>query len=159
MSKIILGIDPGKTGGFVLLQESKLLNFAIMPLNSEGEPCFDGIRKILKDFNPDCIFLERAVSFGMGSKGAFNYGRGFAALEIATKLSGKSLTYVEPNKWTKEMFEGISKDLKTKVKSGIALERLFKSFVKRIPLKAGKAHEGIVDALLIAAYGQRKLEV
>lgn len=155
---IICGIDPGLSGGIVLMEQSKLLNFSVMPLNTNKEVCFLKFREVLGDFNPDHIFLERAVPMAMGSKHAFNYGRGFAALEIAIQQSGKPVTYVEPAKWSKEIHEGISKDLKAKAKSVIAFERLFPQLKERVPKsKTGKYHEGILDALLIASYGVRKL--
>lgn len=160
MSKIICGIDPGKQGALVLMEDNKLLNFQLMPLNAACEPCFNGVRTILKDFNPDHIFLERAVAFGMGTTSAFNYGRGFSTLEIAILMSGKPVTYIEPAKWSREMHEGIDKNLKSKQKSLLAFERLFPHLKERVPKnKNGKIHEGVLDALLIAAYGVRRLDV
>ena len=66
------------------------------------------------------------------------------------------MTYLEPSKWAKVMHEGISKDLKPKAKSTIAVERLFKKFHGSLPRnKNGKIHEGVMDALLIAGYAER----
>ena len=69
--------------GFVVLSESGL-EWAVMPLDSEGV-CFEEVVKLLMALKPAQIALERAVPFAMGTKGAFTYGRGFAALEIAIK--------------------------------------------------------------------------
>lgn len=158
MSKIVCGIDPGKKGAIILMEGQALLRFEPMPINALSEPCFHKVRTILNEWLPDHIFLERAVPMAMGSKHAFNYGRGFAALEIAIQLEGFPVTYVEPAKWTKEIHEGISSDLKAKAKSVIAFERLFPHLKDQISKsKTGKYHEGILDALLIAAYGIRKL--
>jgi hypothetical protein len=159
----VLGIDPGLQGHFVLFNGKKFASWK-MPVKTNGktkEIIFDHvaelIQKIFLDFGEFHVYLERAVSFGMGSTGAFNYGRGFAMLEIALKLSELPVTYVEPGKWTKEMHEGISKDLKPKAKSLVAVERLYPSLVAQIPRnKNGRLDEGCVDALLIAGYGYRK---
>ena len=163
---IILGIDPGYSGGFVfyeILGAKTSVIFEPMPLiilGKEKEIDFLKVREILAFGAADHIFLERAMPFAMGSKHAFNYGRGFAALEIAIKLSKIPVTYVEPKKWCSVMHAGISDDLKPKIKSEIALSRLAPSLLKNIPMtKKGKPHDGAMDSLLIAIYGARALNV
>jgi|KBSSwiStaDraftv2_1062776.scaffolds.fasta_scaffold274839_3 hypothetical protein len=157
MGKTVIGIDPGKEGAFVLLSDKKFES-KVMPLKTDGGVDFEAVRDIIEmwQFDADHIFLERAVAFRMGCTSAFNYGRGFAALEIACMLSGLPVTYVEPAKWTRVIHAGIKKDLKPKQKSLIALERLHKP-IKKLVLTSrnGKLHEGIVDALLIASFGLR----
>jgi hypothetical protein len=139
----------------VLIGEAPPQFFA-MPLSGDDID-FHGVLSLITAWAPKHIYLERAVSFGMGIKGAFNYGRGFAAIEIAIKLAKVSVTYVEPNKWTKELCEGIDKRLKAKERSLIALRRLFPRGINGITKnKNGKLHDGMVDALLIAEYGRRK---
>ncbi len=158
----ILGIDPGLSGAFVLTDGKSLLWWP-MPVDSNGKDRlvdFKGVLETLKritlnhDFH---VALERALPMAMGSKHAFNYGRGFAALEIAIGLLGLPVTYVEPQKWAKEMHAGISADLKPKAKSLIAAKRLYPKLVAVLPTgRQGKVNEGPLDALLIAAYGLRK---
>lgn len=104
------------------------------------------------------VFLERAVSFGLGTKSAFDYGRSFEAIVIALEQLELTVTYVEPAKWTKEMHEGIHTDLKGKAKSLIAAKRLYPHLVGLLPTKPkGGVHDGFIDALLIAGYGLRKV--
>jgi hypothetical protein len=80
------------------------------------------------------------------------------ALEIAVRQSGVPVVYVEPQKWTKVMHQGVSNDLKPKAKSLIALERLCPKIYPKVPTnKNGKLHDGVVDATLIASYGIRFL--
>jgi hypothetical protein len=153
----ILAIDPGLKGALCFIGP-KEISFYEMPLTKNQDVDFDLIDNILCVNAPEHIFLERAVSFGMGTKGAFNYGRAFAALEIAIMLSETPFTFIEPSKWTKEMHAGIDADLKAKAKSVIAVERLFKKHLHLIPkTKKGLYHDGCVDALLMASYGQRLL--
>jgi hypothetical protein len=159
---LVLGIDPGLNGAIVLLDDAGGLQNFLMPLTVEGKNKSLDFEALQKNFQgipaSGChVFLERAVAFGMGLTGAFSYGRGFGFIEIAIKLAGLPVTQVSPKEWTKEMHQGISADLKPKVKSQIAVERLFPQFVSAIPRAKGKMHEGIVDALLIAGYGLRKL--
>lgn len=160
----VLGIDPGLEGAFVLYDGAKFESFK-MPtkkIGKKNEIIFDGVHALLHallvEHGPIPIFLERAVSFGMGSTGAFNYGRGFAALEIAIQLLEFPVTYIEPGKWTKEMHAGIDKNFKPKAKSLVAVGRLFPKLVNSLPRNTkGKLLEGPVDALLIAGYGFKGL--
>lgn len=163
---MILGIDPGLTGAFVLTNGRQIQVWP-MPILVNGKDKaidFHGVREILKlaqtglkDFH---IYLERAIPMAMGSKHAFNYGRGFAAIEIAILLSGLPVTYIEPSKWAKVMHEGVSGDLKAKAKSMIAATRLFPILVRRLPqTRKGLPHDGFIDALLIAGYGLRQRAV
>lgn len=164
--KLILGIDPGITGAMVLMGDKEFKYF-LMPTKDAGkkklEPCFAGIQDLITYLQLGYdekihVVLERAVPFAMGSIHAFNYGRGFAALEIAIALSELPVTYVESHKWTKEMHKGISKDMKPKAKSIIAVKRLFPKLSKLIPVnRNGKMHEGVVDATLLAGYGIREI--
>ena len=156
----VLGVDPGLSGAFVLT-DGKSFECWPMPIITTGKDRtidFSGISKLLCALPDVPIFLERAIPFALGAKQAFNYGRGFEALVIAIMLSGLSVTYVEPAKWTKEMHEGISSDLKPKVKSLIAVKRLHPQLVKLLPSdKKGVPKDGAIDALLIASYGLRRL--
>jgi hypothetical protein len=154
----VLAVDPGNSGAIVYLNSDGGFAFFKMPLDEEGIS-FGGIQSILKDFSDVPIFLERAIPFKMGTKHAFSYGRGFGFIEIAVQLSGNAVTYVEPGKWTKEMHQGIMKDLKSKAKSEIAIKRLFPNLIKQIPHgpKSKKIDEGVMDAVLIAGYALRKL--
>jgi hypothetical protein len=155
----IIGIDPGKQGAFVRLTASTF-EFWPMPHKEDGDLDFDAVVSLLGSLGGDChVMLERAMPLAMGAKHAFNYGRNFMALELALKLSGLATTYVEPQKWSKVMHEGISSDLKPKAKSVIAVQRLFSQHLAAIPkTKTGKHHEGAIDALLIAGFGARKLK-
>lgn len=159
--KSILAIDPGLKGALVFLNDDgRLMNFHPMPLkklkNGKCDLDFRALRKILKQYEGVPIFLERAVSFGMGSTGAFNYGRGFGAIEIAIQLSGNPVTYVMPAKWTKVMHVGIDSRLKPKERSLIALKKHFPKLMHRLPKnRNGKIDEGGMDALLIAGYARK----
>lgn len=121
---------------------------------------FDGVHALLYELLEKYrfhIFLERAIPMAMGSKGAFNYGRGFAALEIAIQLLRIPVTYVEPAKWAKYMHEGLSTDLRPKAKSLMAVKRLYPKLVGALPTNTkGTIMDGPIDALLIAGYGIRR---
>lgn len=161
----VMGIDPGFGGAFVVTDGGIYFRYEMMPTIGEGDYRridFIGATRILRSFLDDHwapqIFLERAIPMAMGAKGAFSYGRGFEALILAIETAGIAFTLIEPSKWTKEMHQGISADLKAKAKSLIAVKRLFPKLVEQLPLRPkGGIHDGPIDALLIAAYGLRTL--
>lgn len=161
----VLGVDPGTNGAFVLFDGAAFVT-AAMPITISGKEKlvdFLGVQSLLaalkKNHGLFHVFLERAVPMAMGSKGAFTYGRGFEALVIALGLAGNPVTHIEPSKWTKEMHEGISADLKPKARSLIAVKRLYPQLVGSLPKRPkGGLHDGPIDALLIAGYGLRRLQ-
>lgn len=159
----ILGIDPGISGAFVLLNGVEIEHWP-MPLTQGAkhrEVDFRTVWKLVRDIkriHPDThVFLERAVAFRMGCTSAFNYGRGFAALEIAVGLSGLPFTLIMPGKWTKVMHEGTGAGLKPKQRSKIAVARLYPQHAARLRKLTVAQAEGAIDALLIAGYGFRTL--
>lgn len=159
----LLAFDPGKQGAVCLMDTvTKGISFQVLPHTPEGDVDFDKVCDILMEEGPDHIFLEKASGYSMGAKHAFTYGRGFMALEIAIKLSEIPVTYIEPSRWAKQMHLGINNNLKPKVKSAIAVKRLFPKIFKTLP-KMGKGkhtrpHEGIVDAILICQYGRDSMQ-
>jgi hypothetical protein len=159
---MILGIDPGKEGAFVLLsQDGKLIDFEIMPLGPDGQPDYMQIKICIRSFfhRTTAAYLERAMPMAMGAGGAFTYGMGFAAIKIALREVGMPYTMIEPSKWTKEIFQGIDSNLKPKAQGLIAIDRLFPEEKEKIPVspRAKNLHGGVIDALLIAEYGRRSL--
>lgn len=166
-TKFVLGIDPGLKGAFCLTDGDDFITGTAMPIIKNGKEKFisfpylcDLILNYKIKFGYSFpIFLEKPVSFGMGTKGAFNYGRGFECVLNAFEQAHLKVTLVEPHKWAKVMHEGFSKDLKPKVKSQMAVKKLFPKLMNRFPkAKNGLYDEGAVDALLIAGYGLRVLE-
>lgn len=151
---MICAIDPGLSGAIVFLNLNlKEVSFHTMPLENK-EIDYESVLLYLNLSSAMHIYLERAVPFGMGRVSAFNYGRGFAAVELAVKHSKIGVTYIEAAKWTKVIHAGIDSNLKPKAKSEIALKRLMPWAVDKVPAnKSGKLHDGCVDALLIAYYG------
>ncbi|MFI5342824.1 MAG: hypothetical protein ACHQUC_01250 [Chlamydiales bacterium] len=159
----IIGIDPGKSGSILSYNPRRnRIDFVyMMPVDENGVADFDHIHEIFTSYETwnIHIILERAVSFGMGTKSAFNYGRSYAALEIAIKLLQLKVTYVEPSRWTKVMHEGIPNEYKPKIKSLMAVKRLYPKLLSELPShpKTGEPYDGAIDALLLAGYGTRIL--
>lgn len=164
-TRFVIGIDPGQKGAIALTNGVDFLRIFQMPLmHGTKQIHFTVLRNLLKDHlgvmsNP--VILERAIPMAQGSKGAFTSGVGYERIVRAIDASGlawRDILVVEPSKWTKEMHQGISKDLKPKAKSLLAVKRLFPKLIRYLPKdKKGDLMDGPVDALLIAGYGLRKL--
>lgn len=154
-----VGIDPGQSGGLVLLGPAgNFLSKEVMPIDESGELNKQGLLDVLVEWwlwNEFHIFLERIVPFAMTAKSALTFGRQLGMLEQMFWEHKYPVTFVEANKWTKEMHKGIEQDLKPKVRSGIAVTRLFPGVNLTGSEKAKKPHDGLVDAILIAEYGRR----
>lgn len=168
--KAAIGIDPGLSGAIVFLDlsEGKPIGaFFLIPVSVEGKTraidyggVCEQLTRTRHEFGIAHIYLERAVPMAMGSASAFNYGRGFQILITAIESARMAYTLVEPQKWTKEMHEGIRTDLKPKARSLIAVKRLYPSLIEKMPKnKKGELLDGPVDALLIAGYGLRKMGI
>ena len=163
-NNLVLGIDPGIAGAFVVTDGVKEIHIFDMPLSKvdpDRKVSFFKVKGLLElikaKFGPIPVYLERALPMAMGSKGAFNYGRGFEAIVISLEILKFPLTLIEPSKWAKEMHQGISADLKPKAKSALAVDRLFPALSPLLPKKPkGGAKDGPIDALLIAGYGIRR---
>lgn len=158
----IVGIDPGREGAMVVLQGVSFTHY-LMPFKADGKEIdFPVLRETFEQFPFGChIFLERFLPFAINASAAFSFGRGYGAIEAAASVYQLPVTLVASAQWGKVMHEGISKDLKPKVKSDTAVRRLFPALISQIPKgpRSGKLHDGVVDALLIAGYGRHRLRI
>lgn len=151
----IAGIDPGLTGGICILEGDRPVWLSPLPTIADRE--IDGavLRSILSTHNVKTVYLERAQAFPkQGVSSAFNYGFTFGLI-YGNCMARAAVVLVSPAKWHKAMTAGTPVDAPTKARALIAAERLFPGVDLRATTKSRKAHDGMVDALLIAAYGLR----
>lgn len=154
--KRFFGIDPGLKGALAIINESgQIVSTHRMPVRKDGLLDHEQIFALLNTHPRAPVYLERALAFGMGVTGAFNYGRNFGILEATIERTGRQINYVYPTVWTKLLHKGVLPDQIPKVRSLAVATDLFG--IKNLPkLRTGKAHDGIVDALLIAEFGRRQ---
>ncbi len=156
---IFIGIDPGKHGGIAVLNDKR----EIQDLQVLQDALW--FSKFMKGFigikEPLMVFMEKVQVMGPASGGLvsmLNYGYGAGQLDGILFASEIPFELVAPISWTKVMHAGIAAADRPKVRSLMAVQRLFPSEDFRNPdaPKSKKAHDGIIDALLIAEYGRRK---
>ena len=148
----VCGVDPGKTGGMVLLRDDG----AIL-----GSLPFDDllpatVAEYLRDWAPTHTFVEQVSAMpGQGVVSMFTFGRVFG--EVLGILAALDLphTLVRPALWQKVLYAGVSGD--GKERSRIAAARLFPAEKFHATPRSRSPHGGLVDAALIAEYGRRTI--
>lgn len=180
MDKIIIGIDPGKTGAIVAIQPGtpqKIQKWVIPTVGTELD-----IREMVEILfsyvsTTAHIYVEDVHAiFGSAAGATFTFGFVCGVIQGIVAASGLSYTLVQPKVWQKEIYQGIPEIRKpsVKIKKGkrigqmmkgakdtkkmslLAAKRLFPDVdLKRTP-RCDNPHDGIVDALLIAEYGLRR---
>ena len=141
---IVIGIDPGKSGGIAWIDET-------------GKACVEKMPDTLKDlwelisnisgyygiYKIDCVaYLEQVSSSpGMGVVSAFTFGNGFGHLEMALTAAGIPFERVRPQIWQKAM------GCMTKGDKNVSKRKAQELFPEI------KITHATADALLIAKYG------
>lgn len=153
---MIAGIDPGLSGGIAIIDDTgKPIFVSPLQLIAGKEVDTRALGDTLDHFSVSCTYLERAQAFPkQGVSSAFNYGVTFGVIYGVARSVG-AVVLVSPAKWHRVMCAGTPTDISTKQRAQIAAERLFPDVDLRATTKARKAHDGMVDALLIAAFGRR----
>lgn len=163
MSKLIVGIDPGKEGGIAILTLTGVESVRPMPLIGDE---IDGaeLRSIILTYPTDSIIVgieKVGARPGQGSVSTFTFGHGCGIIEGVVQALAWPYVKVMPKTWQKVAFEGISPI--TKIEKGktkndpkkmalVAASRLYPDVNLLASERCKVPHSGIVDALLIAHY-------
>lgn len=162
MGQAVLGIDPGKNGGFAVVNaEGRLVLKAPMPARGKSIDALD-VRDIILDYlrtYGGLIAVERVQGFARDSgSNAFWFGHAAgvlsAALEEAVEQARSApamVTYVEPGRWQRRVFTAAEPpQLKSKARCELAFQRIFPYADVRPTAKCKLHHPGVVAAALIA---------
>lgn len=148
----VCGVDPGKTGGMVLLRDDGAI-LTSLPLDLLE---LRTIAEHLRDWAPTHTFVEQVSAMpGQGVVSTFTFGRVFG--EVLGMLAALDLphTLVRPATWQKVAYAGVSGD--GKERSRVAAARLFPKENFHATPRSRTPHGGMVDAALIAEYGRRTI--
>ena len=141
MSKCIIGIDPGTSGGIAWI--------------SDGKPCVEKMPETLQDLwelicdikadgDHFVAYLEQVHSSPqMGVKSAFTFGNGFGRLEMALTAAGIPFERVRPQVWQKSL------GCMTKGDKNVSKRKAQELFPQL------KITHATADALLLAEFGRR----
>lgn len=162
---IVLGIDPGLTGGLACVvglpgEKARLLDAGDIPTTGEkAKRRVDvlAVMQWIRQHAPDHAVIERAQAMpslpdkngirrGMGASSSFNYGRAVGALETCAEGLLIPLTVIESTAWKKAH---------ALIKTGKedSRQRAIKLFPGNHSFFARKMDHGRAEAALIAWYG------
>jgi Holliday junction resolvasome RuvABC endonuclease subunit len=150
----IIGIDPGLSGGVAIIRAPTDVTCIVMPV-SGGE--VDAgllaawlLRELPRPLSGTVAYVEKVGSMPkQGVASTFKFGKGYgqvlgmlAALGIDTRL-------VTPQAWKKQVLAGTTQDKD----AAIAYCRMRWPGIELVQHRCRKPHDGLADALCIAAYG------
>lgn len=143
---LIAGIDPGKSGAIVLIEDGKVKDKALL---ANIVP-----RKWLLDRGTKLVYLEQAQSFPkQGIASAFNYGRDFGYLLGTLAGSNMTVHLIRPSVWARRIHTMSPKIDEPKARSLWCARHLWPDQDWLATDKSTKPHDGLVDAALIAYFG------
>jgi len=163
---MILGIDPGLTGGLAIRTKEGLL---IEPMPVCGDELdLATLTRWLKETRGcfEMAYLEQVSAMPkQGVASMFKFGDTFGSIKGILTALGIPFELVNPRSWTKEMHAGVpiltkqtpegpKKDIKEMSK--LAATRLFPHTDFRESDRCRTPHKGMVDASLIAEWGYRR---
>lgn len=148
----VFGCDPGKTGGWAVLEDHRLVDAMMMPIMTvKGKDCVDSAvlhNWLYRHATGDCMFVIEAVHAmpRQGVISSFQFGRMFGAVEAAAISTGYRVEHVSPAVWKKKFY--LDRDKQNSIDA--ARLRFGSELDKYVTLKK---HEGVAEACLLAAYG------
>lgn len=153
----ILAIDPGLKGGLAIVGKDGLM-IESMPLVAGELDLPTLVRWVQANRSSiELAVVEKAQAMPkQGVSSMFNYGVGYGMILGILSALGVPYELVPPQRWSKVMHAGISKDLDTKERSALAVSRIFPGIDFRSSSRCKKPHEGMVDAALIAEWAWRQ---
>ncbi len=165
----MIGIDPGINGGFVYLSDNgEVQDYYVIP-RIGNEVDIKKFAQILGENGLDTVCLENVHALhGVSAKSTSSFMRTLGIIEGVLTALNFPYFKVTPKEWQKEMLVGIPKIIKGKTKTGkdktdvkamslLAKQRLFPTITLKATERCKIEHDGLIDALLIAEYGRRKI--
>lgn len=152
---MLIGIDPGKTGGVALIGEGgEFLHGVRMPTVKHGKRDLvdprainEALLTVVDDVGARGIVIEQVGAMpGQGVSSMFNFGRHTGAVEGWALGTGLPVSWVTPAVWKKHF--GLSRDKRA------SLDRARLEFGD-LKLWDVLANDGIAEAALIALWGLR----
>lgn len=156
---MIIGIDPGLSGGICILTNGgELCGIAKMPTYKENKKNNIDVKRVHELltywgnlFKPvSTIIIEKVHAMPkQGVTSMFNFGYGYGLINAAAQLSkNNEVEHVTPQTWKKH-FDLIKEDKKAGI---LVIEKLYPDHSHLFFSPRGKVLDGLVDAALIARY-------
>lgn len=152
MKGLILGVDPGLSGGLGWLQPGENPGAKAMPVMGKGLDVH-AIVRLLRELSPALIVMEKAeMRPGHGSNQVATTFENYGILRGIFEGRFLPLEIVRPSAWKKFM--------KVTADKGSSIElcqRLFPTTDLMATERSRVPHDGMAEALLLAEYGRRNI--
>jgi hypothetical protein len=166
---VIMGVDPGLDGGIAFIKDSgEIMHYQKMPTrvvldndcNKTNKRIIDiaQIAAMIAKMEPEHAFIEKVHAMPkQGVSSTFTFGVGYGmVLGLCLSLEAIITTQlIPPQRWQKFMYASMHKDDSPPKKRAMA--RFYEIWPEMI--EANVTHDGIIDAMLIAEYGRRTLNL
>jgi crossover junction endodeoxyribonuclease RuvC len=151
-----IGIDPGKTGGLAAVRSGNVIAVAAMPLAGN---MIDGVTLhawLIDQLGTGNILvaLEKVSAMPkQGVKSMFTFGMGYGIVQGVLAAIDISYQLVTPQAWKKVILAGTPKDKMAAIEYCL---RMY-PYVSLLATERSKVpHNGIADAICIAAYASQR---
>jgi crossover junction endodeoxyribonuclease RuvC len=151
----VLGIDPGLSGGLALIRPEGFTTEATPMPVAGGEIDVRGIYAWLQSMmfhaGGNCVaYVEKVGAMPkQGVSSTFKFGKGYGQVLGALAAMGIDTRLVTPQAWKKQVLAGTAQDKD----AAIAYCRMRWPGIELVQPRCRKPHDGLADALCIAAYG------
>ena len=146
----VLGVDPGLSGAFVILDGTDIAEHYVMPTKPYGKKrqvdCA-AVTDWIENKQIDVAFLEQVNGFKGGSASLFNFGRAFGMAEAVIEAVRIPVHLVLPQVWKRH--HGLLKTDKDAARQYI--QQIYPETTIFNSIGKGQAY---ADATLIALYGR-----
>ena len=149
---IYIGIDPGKNGGFAIINKEELSPSSVTVRPMDEKSFVEGMRFISEVFSTNeirCCLEKVGAMPGQGVTSMFTFGTGYGFVQGVLTAFGIPYQLVPPRVWKKEF--SLDNDKKKSIET---CQRLFPD-VNLIPPRCRKPHDGEAESLLLATYASR----
>lgn len=166
-NKIIIGIDPGLSGGFAVIGNPSYQRPNVKPMpiitSTKGKrttklldlPVIVGwMRAWIHDYNV-MVFIEKVHAMPkQGVSSTFKFGQGYGQLQGICAALSVGYSLVTPQAWTKKILAGY--DTTGKNKPSVEYVKAKYPMLSLLATeRSKKPHDGMADAICIAEYGWR----
>lgn len=151
MDRVILGVDPGKSGALAFIFQNDMNRVAVedMPL-ADGNISSPALAQIIKRFGPTVAVIELVHSMPkQGVASVFSFGKSFGQAIGVIGALNIPLHFVTPGKWKKSYGLGADKE-ECRARALALFPACSASFAR-------KKDHGRAEAALIAKYGAETL--
>lgn len=147
---VIIGIDPGKSGGIAIRHGNQAI---VHPMPIAGKELdLSALADLISKAHPDVVVIEKVHSMpGQGVTSMFTFGCGYGAIQGITAALKLRTELVAPQTWKSSVLKGTKKDKD----AAIAYCRRAFPDVPLVLARCRKPHDGIADALCLSEYGIR----